>query len=116
MIKLYKDAGINITLSTIVTLASVSGILWAFGKPLLMDSIGVALAQDIRDTVQDEIEPIKGGLQVIIAQTIIRLRKDIAQLERKQSAEGLSSEETNLLVDLRGELEAQEMALAAFKK
>jgi hypothetical protein len=114
-VKIDKDAGINITLSTVVTLATVSAGMWAFGKPWLMDEVGLALAQDIRDTVQEEIAPIKGGLQVIIAQTIIRLRKDIAQLERKQAAEGLSAEETNLLVDLRAELEAQVMALNAFK-
>lgn len=110
--KIDKGQGIGAVFSTIVSVAAVVPIVWFVVQPLLLRSINTAMAQETRAIVKDEISPLTAGLSVIIQQTILRLQKDIAQLERKQrTVEGLTAEETNRLVDVRAELAAQQMAL-----
>lgn len=114
--KITKDQSISALLSTIVSMAGAIGVIWLVVKPLLVDSIGVAMAQETTEIVKAEVSPLKAAFSVTIQQTILRLQKEIAQLERKQrTADGLTAEETNTLVDLRAQLQAQEMALEALR-
>lgn len=115
--KIDKGQGIGALLSTIVSVAAVVPIVWFVVQPLLLSSISTAMAQDTREIVKEEIAPLSQGFRVIIQQQILRLQKEIAQLERKQRTnEGLTADETNHLVDLRAELAAQQMALAELAK
>lgn len=114
--KISKDQGIGAALSVIVSLGAAISVLWFVLQPLLISSISTAMAQDIKEIVREETTPLKGGFTVIIQQTILRLQREIAQLERKQRMpEGLTADETNTLVDLRSQLEAQRAALEALK-
>lgn len=115
--KIDKGQGIGAVLSTIVSIAAVVPIVWFVVQPLLLRSLNVAMAQETRAIVKEEIQPLTTGFRVIIEASILKLQKDIAQLERKQRApEGLTAEETNQLVDLRAQLASQQMALAELAK
>lgn len=115
--KIDKGQGIGALLSTVVSIGAVIPLVWFVVQPLLLRSINTAMAQETRAIVKEEIGPLSTGFTVIIRQTILRLQKDIAQLERKQrSQDGLTADETNQLVDLRAQLEAQQMALQELSK
>jgi hypothetical protein len=116
-VKIDKGQGIGALLSTIVSVGAVVPLVWFVVQPLLLRSINTAMAQETREIVKEEIKPLSSGFRVIIQQTILRLQKEIAQLERQQRTDiGLTAEETNRLVDLRAELDAQQMALAELAK
>lgn len=111
--KIDKGQGWGAVLSTVVSIGAVVPLVWFVVQPLLLKSLNTAMAQETREIVKHEISPLSSGFRVIIQQNILRLQKEIAQLERRQrAAEGISIEETNYLVDLRSQLEAQQMALA----
>ena len=115
--KIDKGQGIGALLSTGVSVGAVVPLVWFVVQPLLLRSINTAMAQETREIVKEEIAPLSTGFRVIIQQTILRLKKEIAQLERQQrTQDGLTAEDTNRLVDLRAELDAQEMALAELAK
>ena len=116
-VKIDKGQGIGALLSTVVSVGAVVPLVWFVVQPLLLRSINTAMAQETREIVKEEIAPLSTGFRVIIQQTILRLKKEIAQLERQQrTQDGLTAEDTNRLVDLRAELDAQEMALAELAK
>jgi hypothetical protein len=112
-----KQHGINISLSTIISTATVLGIVWAVGEPWLMGQVSVALAQDIKETVKSEVAPIQAGFRVLIQQQISGLRRDIAELERLRAAnpQVWTAEQARDLVDKQEQLAAQLMALEALK-
>lgn len=114
--KIDKGQGVGAALSTIVSIGAVVPIVWFIIQPLLLKSLSAAMAQDTKAIVKSEVAPLNSAFRVIIEQNILELRRSIAQLERRQrTAEGLTVEETNNLVDLKAKLEAQEMALEGLK-
>ena len=113
--KITKDAGVPALLASLVSFVTLLGILWFIVKPIVAASIGEALADDIKATVQREVAPIRGGFDVLLTQQIIQTQKAIALLERK-GLTNLTAEETTQLVDLRAQLEAQQMALRELRK
>ena len=115
--KIDKSQGWGAVLSVAASLVVVVPAIWFVIQPLLLSSLNTAMAQETREIVKAEVAPLSAGFTVIIQQNILRLRKEIAQLERRQRLpEGLTREETDTLVDLRSQLEAQQMALAELAK
>jgi sensor domain CHASE-containing protein len=115
--RITKENGVPALLGSIVAIIPLLGVIWFVVKPVLRDSIGVAMADEIKQTVQQEVAPIRGGISVIIQSNIVKLKKDIAQLQRLQAADPQkwTSEQANELVEKQTELEAQQMALSALK-
>lgn len=115
VVRITKEAGIPAILASVVTLIPVLGVFWLVLEPFLKNSISVALANDIQNTVQREIAPIRGGFDILLSEKILALQKDIALLERK-GITNLSADETILLIDLRNQLDYNQRALAALRK
>jgi hypothetical protein len=117
MSEVLKQHGVNISLSTIISTATVLGIVWAVGEPWLMSEVSVALAQDIQETVKQEVAPIQAGFRVLIQQQISGLRREIAELERVKTAapQEWTAQQARDLVDKQEQLAAQIMALQALQ-
>lgn len=115
VVRITKETGIPAILASLVTMIPVLAVLWLVVEPFLKNSISVALADDIQRTVQREIAPIRGGFDILLAEKILSLQKDIALLERK-GLTNLTPEETVQLIDLRNQLGTNERALAELRK
>lgn len=113
--RISKDQGVTGIVASVVAIMPLLGVVWFVVKPALRDSIGVAMADEIKDTVQKELAPVKAGFDVLLADRIVSIQKEIALLERR-GATNLSAEETTHLVDLRAQLQAQQRALEALRK
>jgi hypothetical protein len=115
--KLSTEQGTNISLSSIISAATVLGVVWMFVKPALMANVSVALADDIKGTVKREVAPISAGFTVLLQQQILQTQREIAQLERQRNAnfQTWTSEQATTLVDAYSRLEAQKMALEALR-
>ena len=117
IVRISKETGVPALLASFVTLIPVMGIVWFVVQPFLKSSISTALAQDIKYSVQQEVTPIKGGISVIIQANIVKLKKEIAQLERLRAVDPSkwTAEQADQLVDKYNELDVQQMALNALK-
>lgn len=117
LVKITKETGLPALLASFVTMIPILGIAWLVFEPFLKSSVSVALADDIKTTVQREVAPISGGFKVLISANIAKLKKDVAQLERLRAADPTkwTEQQANDLVEKNLELEAQQIALALLK-
>lgn len=113
--KISKDQSVQALIATIVSCITLLGVVWAFVKPAIADSLRESLKGEIKASVKEEVAPIRGGFDVLLSQQIIQTSKAIALLERK-GITNLTPEETTQLVDLRAQLEAQRDALQELRK
>lgn len=105
------------TLAIIVSSIVIATAFWTLARPWIVSSVSAAMADDLHTMVQDEVGPLKQGFQVIIAQNVLNLRKQIAQLERVRAAnpQEWTAEQANELVELQSQLAAQERAMRALR-
>lgn len=113
--KIDKSTGIPALFATAVSFCAVLGIMWGLVRPIISEAVAGELTDDIAQTVDNKIAPIKGGFDVLLTQQIVQTQRDIAQLERR-GLTNLTAEETDRLVQLRAQLEAQQRALQELRK
>ena len=112
MARISKDQGINISLSTVATLVVIVPAIWFVLQPILVSSVGTALAQETREIVKEEIAPVINSFEVLLQRDITNLRIQIARMEFRQGQNtDWTQEDAELLVTMRIELNALEMAL-----
>jgi hypothetical protein len=120
--RLTKDQTVSVSLSAIVSLITVGAVVWAGAKPLVTKAVAGEIKdemrQEIKSTVQSEVEPIKVAQTVLLEQQVLQTQKMIAQLERLRAADPTqwTAQQANDLVDLRSQLEAQQSALFALSR
>lgn len=87
---------------------------------LLTDVVQAEVSGQVTQTVDtklnEKVRPLNEGFKALLQQQINRLKREIAELERKQRAEGLTAQETRDLTDKRIDLNGQEAALRAIKE
>lgn len=89
--------------STVSSLLVLIPVLWFIGKPLISE----ALAEDIKDIVKEEVEPINNAFTVLLQRDITALRKEIASLRfRQRTGEDWTEEDAEYLTELEIELDA----------
>ena len=108
-----KERGIRIGVNQIVTYATLVPIFWFVAQPLLVE----ALAEDIKQTVAQEVAPINNAFVALLQRDINATRKDIAALKFRErtAAEEWTSEDASYLADLEIQLDALEEAKAALQ-
>ena len=108
-----KERGIRIGVNQIVTYATLVPIFWFIGQPLLV----AALADDIKQSVAEEVQPINNAFVALLQREINAARKEIAALKfRQRSASNEWTEEDALyLADLEIQMDSLEEAKAALK-
>lgn len=113
MIDTVKARGIRIGINQLVTYLTLIPIFWFILQPLLMD----AMAEDIKEIVSQQIEPINNGFVVLIQRDINATRRDIAALKFRQrdDDETWTQDDALYLADLEIQLAALEEAKSALQ-
>lgn len=110
---------IGMAASTVAILGLVlPSVTWLFRPAviaLLSEAVSAQVEQKIDDKIEARTKPLNAGFKAIIKQNVNRLRREIAELERRDRSEGLNQIETRTLADKRGELEEQQEALRAIE-
>ena len=102
-----KEISLSTLASTVSSLVVLVPVLWFIGKPLISE----ALAEDIKDVVKQEGQPIRAAFVVLLDRDINNLKRQIAALRFKQSqGEEWTADDARLLADLQIELDALEEA------
>ncbi len=102
-----RDQGRTISVAAIATWIPLIPFLWFVGKPIIVESVSVAMAEDVQRTVKQEVAPINNAFVVLIDRDIMKIRKEIAGLEFRESrGVDWTSEDAAYLADLEIELDA----------
>lgn len=110
--EVIKERGIRIGINQIATYATLIPIFWFIGQPLLVD----ALADDIKQAVQQEVAPLNSAFVALLRTNIANTRRKIAQLEYKRDnppSGDWTAQDAEDLVNLSLELSSSEEAVAA---
>ncbi len=107
-----KEAGFRIGVNQIITYATLIPILWFVAQPILVGAVSSAMAEDIKDVVQTQVEPMQNAFVVLLLRDINHLKRDIAREEfRMRQGDGWTQEDSVHLAELRIELQALQQAL-----
>ncbi len=102
-----REHGVSISVATIATWIPLIPLLWFVGKPIMVESVSAAMAEDVQVTVQKEVAPINNAFVVLIDRDITKIRKEIAGLEFRESrGDNWTSKDASYLADLEIELDA----------
>ena len=111
-----KGHSLNISASVIVSWITIGAFAWIFAKPMLISSVSVALAEDIKQTVAAEVAPINGAFVALLQRDINATRKEIAALRfRQRQNDNWTADDAELLAELEIGLDALLEAKAALE-
>ncbi len=112
-----KETGLNVSLSSVVSIATLGGMMWFILQPLMVSQISTAMAGEIETTIDEKTRPIIGAFEAILQSDINRLKRVIARLEYKEEhdSEEWTEADADRLSDSRIELEAFQEALREIK-
>ena len=107
-----KDAGVNISISSFLSIASAVGVVWFFIQPVLISQVGDALGQEMDNKIKEQQRPIESAFKALLLADINRLKKSIALLEYREQhdPEGWEPQHAELLAEHKIELEALQEA------
>ncbi len=107
-----KARGIRIGINQLVTYLTLIPIFWFILQPLLVK----AMAEDIKEIVAEQTEPINNAFVALLQRDINETRKDIAALRFRQRTDDDWGEDDALyLADLEIQLAALEEAKTALQ-
>lgn len=107
-----KQHGINISLSSIGAIIPILVFLWIFVQPALVNSIAADLDDKISAQVTEKQVPLNNAFKAILQSDINKLKKQIAQLEFKEShsPDEWTSDDADELASTKIQLQALEEA------
>lgn len=106
-----KEAGIRIGVNQLVTYVTLIPIFWFIIQPLIIS----ALAEDIKEIVAQQTEPINNAFVALLQRDINSTRKEIAAMRFQQRSDEVewTQDDAEYLADLEIQLDALEEAKAA---
>lgn len=110
--KKLKERGIRIGINQLVTYLTLIPIFWFVLQPLLVK----AMAEDIKEIVAEQTEPINNAFVALLQRDINATRKEIAALKfRERSDDEWNEDDAEYLADLEIQLDALEEAKEALQ-
>jgi hypothetical protein len=109
-----KERGIRIGINQIVTYVTLIPVFWFILQPLLLN----AMAEDIKDIVAEQTEPINNAFVALLQRDINATRKEIAALKFRRDNppnDDWTAEDASYLADLEIQMDALEEAKAALQ-
>lgn len=108
-----KEQGIRIGINQLVTYLTLIPIFWFILQPLILNS----MAEDIKEIVAEEAEPINNAFVALLQRDINKLRKEMAALRFQQRSDDVewTQDDAEYLADLEIEMSALEEAKAALQ-
>ena len=111
-----KEHGINISTSVIISWLTIGTFAWLFAEPLLVSAVSSALAEDIKQTVDQAVAPINGAFIALLQRDINATTREIAALQfRQRRQQDWTSKDATYLADKQLELKALEAAKASLE-
>lgn len=108
-----KERGIRIGVNQLITYATLIPILWFVAQPIIVK----AMAEDIKEIVAYQAEPLQDAFAVLLLRDINSLRKEIAALKfRQRNDEEWDADDAEDLANLEIEIEALREATAKLKQ
>lgn len=111
---------IGMAASTVAILGFVLPAVSWFARPAIVALLSDAVSAQVQDQIDTQIEaktkPLNAGFKAILQQNVNRLKREIAELERRDRSDGLNEIETRTLTDKRIDLEGQQAALKAIEE
>lgn len=104
---LVRRHGITISIATLLAWLPLAPAFWVYVKPVLVQAVSEALADDIQRQVQAEVRPLNTAFRTILKKQIDRLRVDIRVMEsqRDRDRESWTDVDARRLEDKQIELE-----------
>lgn len=111
-----KEHGYRMSLTVLIGYLPLIPVFWFLVKPVLVNAVSVAVAEDIQFQVKAEVTPINNAFVALLQRDINKVRKEIATLKFRQSRqENWTVSDAEYLADLQIELEALREAMSALK-
>ena len=107
-----KDHAVPISLSTVISIASVGSIMWFLLQPIVVTQVSDELQESFEEQIDKKQAPIQLAFKTLLRQEIESTKKSIALLEHRRDHDGESwtQDHALLLVERYAELEALEEA------
>lgn len=114
---MIKRHAASISISAILTWAALTPIFWYVLKPVLVDAVSVAVADDIQIQVSLEISPLNSAFKVLLQNQINGLIRTIALLKDKRQfrSNEWTIEDVNRLSNSQIEMRGLQAALEELK-
>lgn len=114
--RITKEHGYRMSLTVLISYLPLIPIFWFLVKPVLINAVSVAVADDIHTEVKSQVAPLNQAFIALTRRNISETRKDIARQEfRKSNDPNWTVRDAEILVELREDLEAQREALSALR-
>ena len=112
-----KDHGVNVSISSLVSIGTLGAMMWFILQPVMVSQISTAMADQIEDKIEEKTKPITGAFKVLLLADINRLKRNIAKLEYKEEHEPDEWDEADAtrLADYKIELDAFKEAYGDLK-
>jgi hypothetical protein len=115
--EMTKEQGQRMTITAIVSYLPLIPIFWFIVKPILVNSVSEAMAGEVQQTVQQEVEPIANAFVALLLRDVNATRKEIAALKfRQRRQDDWTEDDAEYLAELEIELEALRDAVNALKE
>lgn len=111
-----KEQSFNISTSVLVSWITIGAFMWLFAEPFLIGAVSAALADEIKQTVAQEVAPLNGAFVALLQRDINSTKKEIAALKfRQRQADDWRAADAEELAGEEIELEALLEAKAALE-
>jgi hypothetical protein len=107
-----REHGINVSLSTVLSIGALVPRFWFVAKPILVAQISTAMASEFEEAIEAKQQPVQDAFKVLLRTEITKLRKEIAKLRTHEGDEDWTENDAEYLAELRIELEALQEAYA----
>ena len=118
----YKMHRHPLTLSTVVSVLAICGVILPVGgvvlSPWIVSVMSRAMAGEIQGQVRQQVNPINAGMKVLIESTIAQLEDDVSSLQfrRDNDPHKWTASDAQELTNKVRRLASQRDALAAIKQ
>ncbi|MCK5607403.1 hypothetical protein KAR91_36300 [Candidatus Pacearchaeota archaeon] len=106
--KITRDQGFRMTLTAVLSYLPLIPIFWFLVKPILIEAVSAAVADDIQAQVKEGVRPMNSAFKILLQQQIDTKKREIAAFEDKRQfrSSAWTSKDAEDLVDCKIELEA----------
>ena len=115
--KITKEHGYRMSLSVLIGYLPLIPVFWFIVKPVLINAVSDAVAEDIQSQVKGEVGPINNAFVALLQRDINKIKREIAALEHKHedSSQEWTELDARILADQEVDLAALTEALSALK-
>lgn len=110
-----KEHSIWVVIAAVASWIPIVPFMWYVFQPFLVQEVGAAMADQIQEQIQSEVQPLGTAFEVLIQRDIAELRRQIAAMEFRKDTGSWTSQDAEDLVNLRLELESMQKALRALR-